>query len=223
LKLKGVVFDFDGVIADTEGLQKEKWDIILKLFGISISDEEYIREYCGKSSATEIPQLLKKKYGNEIPYTWEELARRASEVLKDLFRTKEIKLLSGAKEALEFFKQKGFKMAVCSAKDPEELEMKLRGAKLLEWFPPEYRSTQSEAGGKPKPFPDMYKLACQRLKLFPSECIAFEDTSAGVESAVKAGLYVVAMPNKWSKTHDFSMAHRIVWGGWPEFLTDPRL
>jgi len=201
----------------------EKWNILLKPFGIEISLEEYIQDYCGKSSATEIPQLLKKKYGDKIPYKEEELGEKAGEILKNLFETREIELMPGAEDALKFFYGRGFKMALCSAKDPEELEMKLRRAKLLNWFPPESRSTQSEAGGQGKPHPAMYKLAVERLGLTPQECIAFEDTSVGVESAVRAELYVIAMPNKYSEKQDFSQANRVIRGGWPSFLKDPQI
>lgn len=69
--------------------------------------------------------------------------------------------MPGALEALLFFKNKGLKIGVCSAKDPTELEMKLQAVGLAEWFPPKYRSTQEEAGGFPKPHPAMYQLACQ--------------------------------------------------------------
>jgi beta-phosphoglucomutase-like phosphatase (HAD superfamily) len=223
-KFKGVVFDFDGVLADTEGLQMEKWHILLSRYGITISLEEYIREYCGKSSATEIPELLKKRYGERIPYPAKELGELASEILENLFKTQRIELMPGARDALRFFRQKGFKMAVCSAKNPSELEMKLKGAKLLDWFPPENRSTQSEAGGLPKPDPAMYQLAVKRLGLKPEECIAFEDTSDGVKSAARAGLYVIAMRNKWTRGHDYSSANRVIEkGGWIEFLKNPQI
>lgn len=60
MKIEGVVFDFDGVLGDTEVLQYKKWNILLEPYGITIGKEEYIRLYCGKSSATEIPALLKE-------------------------------------------------------------------------------------------------------------------------------------------------------------------
>lgn len=218
---KGVVLDFDGVLADTKGLQYEKWNIALKPFKIEISKEKYISRYCGKSSATEIPELLKKEYP-QITLSENELAKKVSEILKELFK-KKAKLMPGALEALKWFKQQGFKMAVCSGKDPAELEMKLQSVGIAEWFPSENRSTQSEAGGLPKPHPAMYELAVKRLGLLPNQCVAFEDTHAGVESAVSAGLYVVAMPNEWSRGQNFSRAHRIIQGGWPVFLANPKI
>ena len=220
-EFEGVVLDFDGVLGDTEGLQYEKWNILLEPFGVEISEEEYISQYCGKSSATEIPRLLKREY-HEITLSEDELAKKASEVLEELFGRK-ARLMTGTLEALEWFEQRGFKMAVCSAKNPVELKMKLSSVGLSEWFPSENRSTQSEAGGLAKPHPAMYTLACERLGIEAANCIAFEDTSAGVKSASDAGLYVVALPNKWSRGQDFTQANRLIQGGWTAFLADPRI
>lgn len=217
-KKKGIIYDFDGIIADTEGLQMEKWNILLKPFGIQISLEEYIQEYCGKSSATEIPLLLKKRHGDKIPFTPEEIGKKAGAILEELFKTREVKLMPDAKRAILFLTS--LKQAVCSAANPEELEMKLSGAGINGYFNKKYRSTQSEAGGFGKPHPAMYRLAVKRLGLTPEQCIAFEDTSAGVQSAAEAGLFVIAMPNIYTKDQDFSMADVVIQGGWPALLQE---
>jgi len=220
-KIEGIVFDFDGIIGDTEGLQMEKWNILLEPFGIQISLEEYIKEYCGKPSATEIPLLLKKKYGDKIPLIPEEIGKQAGIILESLFKTQGIKLMPDAKKAILFFIS--FKLSVCSYNDPKELEMKLSSVDVSSLFPKNYRSTFSEAGYRPKPHPAMYRLAIKRLGLKPEKCIAFEDTSVGVQSAAKAGLFVVAMPNVYSERQDFSAADVVIRGGWPAFLKEIHL
>lgn len=215
---KGIVFDFDGIIGDTEGLQMEKWNILLKPFGIQISLKEYVQEYCGKSSSTEIPLLLKKRHGDKIPLTSVDLGKQAGIILEKLFTTREVKLMPDAKKAILFFIV--LKEGVCSAKDQDELEMKLSNAGVSKCFPKIYRATQSEAGGFAKPHPAMYLLATRKLGLAPEQCIAFEDTSAGVQSAAKAGLFVIAMPNIYSEGQDFSEADLIIHGGWPALLQE---
>lgn len=215
-KKRVVILDFDGVIGDTEGLHFKKWNILLKPFKINISEEEYKKEYCGKSSSTEIPRLLKKKYP-QITLSEKEIADKASEILKKLFK-KEAKLMPGAFEALNWFRTHGFKMAVCSGRDPEELEVKLSAVGLSAWFPPQNRATEIEANGLGKPHPAMYKLILERLNLDAKDCVAIEDTESGVKSAKNAGLYIIALPNEFTKEHDFSLANRIIYGGWYEFL-----
>jgi len=61
-----------------------------------------------------------------------------------------------------------------------------------------------EGTNKPKPY--IYQLAADRLAVKPQECLVFEDTSAGVISAADAGMDVIAVPNEFTKEHDFSRA-----------------
>jgi beta-phosphoglucomutase-like phosphatase (HAD superfamily) len=98
--------------------------------------------------------------------------------------------------------------------------MKLSSVGLSDFFSKEYRITEIDAGF-PKPNPAMYELAVKRLKLEAKECIAFEETSAGIASAKGANLFVIALPNKFTVNQDFSEADIIIKGGWPEFLKNP--
>lgn len=214
--IKGVVFDFDGVLADTEKLQYEKWNLVLKKFGIKISKEEYIKHYCGKSSKNEIPRLLKERYN--IPIDEEDIAKRAQEHLKILFKNK-AKIMPYALKAIKTISKK-YKIAIASGENDEQLEMKLRSVKLEKLFPPEVRSTEEKAG-RGKPFPDMYIFATKLIGLSPLECVAFEDTEKGIKAAKSAGLFVIALPNDFTKNQDFSEADRVVFGGWKEFLKNP--
>ena len=61
-----------------------------------------------------------------------------------------------------------------------------------------------------KPAPDCYLLAAQRLGLAPAQCVAIEDTQAGVTSAVAAGMACVAVPHALSRHQDFSRASAVV-------------
>jgi len=216
-RIHGVVFDFDGVLGDTEELQFRKWNLVLKEYGVLITEEEYINNYCGKSSKTEIPELLLKKYP-QIPLSQDELVERTQRELRTLFET-EAKLVPGALEALRKISAK-YKIAICSGENSEQLKMKLDSVRLGEFFSEEVRSDQEKAG-KGKPDPAMYILAVKLLGLTPEECVAIEDTASGVISAVTTGLFTIALPNKWTVTQNLSMAERIVTRGWEEFLRDP--
>jgi len=218
MKYKGIVFDFDGTLADSEGLQKKKWDIVLAPFDIQISEEEYINNYCGRSSSDEIPMLLKKKYPL-ITYSVGELARAVNDVLEELFANEKIELRPGVLEVIKFFNDKGVKMTVCSGKDVEELVLKLKAAGLEQYFDKEKLSSQKEAGGMGKPDPAMYLYACQQLDLKPEECLSFEDMAVGARSAKGAGLYVVGLPSRYSQKEELEKTVDLfLEGGFPEFL-----
>ena len=106
--LKAVIFDFDGVLGNTEHIQKEKWDIILKPYKIAISDQEYGRAYSGKSSTSEIPRLLKENYP-QITCSAEDLARDALAELKRLFPLSKIDLMPKTLDMLRFVKEQSLR------------------------------------------------------------------------------------------------------------------
>lgn len=215
--LKAVIFDFDGVLGNTEHIQKKKWDILLKPFGIEISDEEYGVLYSGKSSTSEIPGLLVERYP-KITYSAEELGKAAARVLKKLFPASAIELMPETLEILRCIKDKSLKMAVCSGKSPVELAMKLDKTGLSDWFSDQYRVTQADAGQKGKPDPGMCLKALERLGVSAHEAIVFEDTASGVLAANRAGIKVVALPNYYSRQHNFELADLVLQNGWSEVM-----
>jgi len=215
--LKAIILDFDGVLGNTEHIQKKKWDILLEPFGIEISDEEYGKYYSGKSSTSEIPGLLVERYP-QITYSAEELANAAALELKKLFSASTIDLMPGTLEMLHFANDKSLLMAVCSGKSPVELAMKLDKTGLSDWFPEQYRVTQADAGHKGKPDPGMYLVALERLKVSADEAIVFEDTASGVLAAKRAGVKVVALPNYYSYQHNFEEADLVLQNGWADVM-----
>ena len=217
--LKAVIFDFDGILADAEHIQKKKWDIVLKPYKIKISEEEYARFYAGKSSTSVIPGLLKEKYP-QITCSAEELAQAALTEVKKIFPLSKIKLMPMTLKMLEFVKQQSLKMAVCSGKTLVETAMKLEKTGLSDWFPVAHRVSQADADFKGKPDPGMYLCALNKLGVSADEALVFEDSEAGVVAAKTAGIKVVALPSRYSREHDFAQADLIYWNGWPEVLKE---
>lgn len=122
------------------------------------------------------------------------------------FKTEKISLMPYAKEAVELFKSNGLKIALASGSPWKEVMLKLRNTSLSGLFPLVITGSDVERG---KPYPDIYLLASKRLGLRPSECISFEDTQAGVESAKAAGLKCFAIPCEYTRQQDFSKADGI--------------
>ena len=65
--------------------------------------------------------------------------------------------------------------------------------------------------GKNKPKPYIYNEVSKRLNIVPSHCVVFEDTQAGIEAAVQAGMVAVAVPNEYRFKQDFSKATKVIW------------
>lgn len=62
----------------------------------------------------------------------------------------------------------------------------------------------------PKPHPDIYFKTAEKLNVLPNQCVVVEDSETGVEAGKRAGMYVLAVPNKYTKSQDFSKADRVI-------------
>lgn len=199
---KGAIFDLDGVLVDTEYYQWQGWVEVLKPFGISLSKEGYFN-YAGKRGDI-IEYELIKKYNLNIDKG--SLTNKKESMLLEWFSSKKLELMPFAREFVEFFINKKFKIAICSGSPKNEVISKLKNIDLYSLFEIIIAGSDVERG---KPFPDIYIHAIKQLKLKPYECIAFEDTQYGVESAKSAGLYVIAIPGEFSIKQDFSRADKV--------------
>ncbi len=202
MKIKGAIFDLDGTLLETESYQWKGWVEALNEHGVALSKEGY-RKFAGKSGKI-IAEELAIKHGLKIEprLLWEEKEKR----IKRWFATEQLKHLHHAKESLEFFKSKGMKIALASSGSMHEIGLKLKRAGLEHLFD---AVVSREDVRQSKPHPDIYLEAAKRIGCKPEECIAFEDTQSGVESANGAGITCFAIPNEFTSGQDFSKADGI--------------
>jgi len=201
-KIKGVIFDLDGVLVDTEYYQSQAWIEVLRTYNISLSRGDCFH-YKGKSGEV-IEAELKKKYRLNIKKG--ELRHKRDELILKFFKKEKIKLMPYSKIALNFFSRKYKKIAIASTGFKDEVILKLKKSGLFHYFSTIVSRDEVKRG---KPYPDIYLLAVKKLKLKPKECLAFEDTQYGLESAKSAGLTCFAIPSEFSKKQDFSKADKI--------------
>lgn len=177
--LKGAVFDVDGILVDTEGLQWRGWIKVLKPLGVTLSKEKYF-DYAGKSVEVIAGELI-KDYNLDVPEGF--LIKGKERAVLESFQAG-LELIPYAREAVEFFIKKGMKVASAGGARRKENVLKLRKAGLFRLFPVIVSGVGDVKRGKP--YPDIYLLAAKRLGLKPGECVAFEDTEYGVEAAKSA-------------------------------------
>lgn len=201
MKIEGVVFDLDGTLTDTEGLQYLGWVEVLKPYGVTFTKEDYFG-YAGRQRI-KIDAALCKKYKLNIPSGT--LARAKEQLLDEWFSTKKLPLMEGALEMIKLLPKKGIKIAVLSNCRRQKLLLKLRRSGLERYF--KIRVSLDDVA-RAKPHPDLFLYACKKLGLKPGQCLAFEDTQAGVESAKAAGLTCFAVPNEYTKGQSFAKADR---------------
>ena len=199
-KVKGIVFDVDGLLVDTEDYQWKGWVEVLKPFGLTITREEYF-QYAGKTGSI-IEDEFVRKHGLKIKRG--SLVAEKEKLLIDWFESENLRPMTYAVEAVQILAGlPDVKFAVASGSPEYEIKLKLRKAGLSKFFSI-YASIDDVKRGKP--FPDIYLEAVRKIGLKPEECLSFEDTQYGLWAAKSAGLICLAVPSEFCLKQDFSKA-----------------
>ncbi len=209
MTLKAVLFDFNGVIIKDEAIHQQLIEEVLIAENLRPSPQEY-REIClGRSDRICITELLKRR-GRIVTesYLNQLLARKAQSYQQQLAKLDKLPVYPGLEDLIFKIRVAKLPMGVVSGALRCEVELVLERAQLAQYF------TVIVAGDDlnvSKPEPDGYLLAVERLnQQYPelnaqaADCLAIEDTPAGIEAAKRAGMQVVGVAN----TYPFHMLQR---------------
>jgi beta-phosphoglucomutase len=197
--LKGILFDSDGVLVDSEEIYFRVVRDTFQNFGIEISNKEYVRIWMIEQSTT--PGAI-KDYGLES--TVEEVRALKSKYLKDYII--DLQMMPGALDLLERYYGE-YPFGVVSSANRKELKTKLGKFGLMGYFK---ISVSGDDVREIKPKPEPYQKACSLLGLKPRNVLVIEDNPSGVKSAKDAGCKVIARPDGFTKDLDFSLADKII-------------
>jgi putative hydrolase of the HAD superfamily len=203
MNIKALIFDFDGLLVDTETPQLLVWQEIYRSYGAQLLLEEWVRCLGTSADAFDIPADLRSKA--DVPINDDELL--------DYFKTRsneaiwQEKLRPGIAALLQQAQQKNLRMAIASSSNREWVQSGLARLDASQFFPV---LCTSEDVARVKPDPELYLLALNRLQVDASQAIVFEDSPNGILAAKAAGLTCVAYPNPTSSHLDISPADLIV-------------
>jgi HAD superfamily hydrolase (TIGR01509 family) len=196
----GVIFDFDGVVIDSEGLWKRAACEILAEFGHTVTAEEYAIGWIANGQG---PEAAVEKY--KLPMTAAEFRTRRAPIVERLVLN-EAELIPGARAALERLSAR-YPVALATNSVAAIVGPVLDKYDLRRFFK---ELLTRERYAKAKPEPDAFLAAAAALGLPPARCVVIEDAERGVLAARRAGTKCVAVPNAWTKWLDFSQADRVV-------------
>ena len=191
-KLEAVLWDMDGVIADTGTYHLQAWQVVFSERGFNYSDEDFRRNF-GQRNDT----IIKKVTGGSLSQAEvEAIAAEKEEVYRQRV-ARNIKPLPGAVELIKSLKGHGIKMAIASSAPLENVQLIIRGLDIADYFQAIVWGREVTEG---KPSPQVFLLAAKRLKIEPANCVVIEDAVAGVTAAKRAGMKCVAVTNTRPRT-----------------------
>lgn len=196
--LRGIIFDHDGTIVDTEVQHYQVWRELLVPLGHHLSHADYLREHNGVPTIGSARRLIERY---QLDMTPEHLCHIKEKKLAELDEVPQ--LMPGARNILQFLRRLGVPMAIATGARQSEVERNLRNHQLHQVFQAVCSSCEVKRN---KPAPDVYLLAAAKLNLAPAECLAVEDTPTGMQAALAAGMPCVVIPSAHVETDDFTAA-----------------
>ena len=187
-EIRAVVFDMDGLMLDTEPIYKAAWQAASAELGHDLADEFYA-QFVGRPN-DDCERLLFERFGPEFPFDrfrarWRELWD--ADAAANGIRTK-----PGLIELLTLLETLKIPFAIATSSEAAETDFCLRAAGLDGRFPVRVTRDQIAHG---KPAPDIYLEAARRLQIDPAQCVALEDSEAGILSASRAGMVPLLIPD----------------------------
>ena len=197
--ISAVIFDLDGLLADTECLHCRAYQTALREYGIELEDSEYAEHWVrfGKGIADWLA-------GRGLTLDPHVLRLRKAKHYLDLLALS-LRPMDGALELLEFLSGKS-KLALASSSYRDAIDGVLGGLGIGHFFEVVVSGLDV---AKVKPAPDIFLKAAADLRVEPAQCLVFEDAEKGVVAAHRAGMRCIAVPNAYTKHHDFSKATKI--------------
>ena len=183
MTVKCIIFDCDGTLVDSERLTNEVIAEMANELGIDITGEEATKMFGGKTLDAVIYGMRELSQG-DIPKDW---LPRLIQKVSDAYKT-DLLPMDGIKELLD---NVSVPVCVASNGDPRHVNGSLKLTGLSKYFG-ENIFTASMVGA-PKPAPDLFLYAANKMNFKPKECVVIEDSVPGVTAAVRANIKVYGL------------------------------
>ena len=202
--IRAVVFDFDGVLADSEPLHLRAYQKVLDPIGITMTRDEYYANYLGYDDEGVLTRIA-QAHGIRIDVPQiAALIEEKTRVFDELIGAGEM-LYPAARACVERLAAR-FPLGIASGALRHEIEAILRAGQLDRHFGFIVASGDTPEG---KPAPDPYRRAAELHGVPPSGCLAIEDSRWGIESAKSAGLWCIGITNTYPR-QELAVADHVI-------------
>ncbi|MDR3140153.1 MAG: HAD family phosphatase [Tannerellaceae bacterium] len=178
--MKTVLFDFDGVLVDTEPIYDIFWNEAGKRYNTGIEN------FAGIIKGTTLPDIIASHFNDRTEEEIQTIIRESTAYEKNM----PLPAMPGSMEFLHLLKKRRVTMGLVTSSDREKIERAIALYQLDRIFSAIVTSDRITKG---KPDPMCYLLAASDLNVSPGDCLVFEDSFAGIQAATEAGMQVIAL------------------------------
>jgi HAD superfamily hydrolase (TIGR01509 family) len=203
--VRAVIFDLDGVIADSEPISGKSTAMVLRKRGIRLTDEER-RLAFGRRSPDIFRDVLRargKKFSSDDIET---MVEEKNAIMLGLMKGN-LKAIPHSIRLVKLLLEKGIKLALATSSHEKKMEMEVEELGIKEPFSVIVTGSDVSKG---KPDPEIFLLAARRLGVKPAECAVIEDSAFGVQAAKRAGMFAIGFASRNSPGQDLSVADVVV-------------
>jgi HAD superfamily hydrolase (TIGR01509 family) len=210
--IEAVLFDLDGLVADTEDLHLEAYLTMTRHMGIS-PPREYLLSLFGAATKENVLKIMKKF--DVMEYGFDEMLKLRYDSYHDLVKTTPLYPMEGVEACIEKIAKTNLKRALVTSSMKEHAVTVLENiskrfkkpCNLIDFFNVMVFGSEIK---NLKPEPDIYNEAATRITIKPEKCVVLEDSESGVIAAKKAGMSVIAVPNVHTLNQNFDLADMVV-------------
>ncbi len=210
-RLRAIIFDFNGVIADDETPHFLTFQQALQEDGLTLTKEDYYGAYLGMDERNCATALVESVIGTQDPVRIQRILERKAALFRDYTATHKPQLFPGAAEFVKLAGQR-YRLAIASGGRREQIDFALRDTPIVKDFAVIASAEDTSIG---KPDPAIYHVALSQINrleprpqppISPEECLVIEDSLAGIRSAKAAGMPVIGLattypPERLSEAH----------------------
>ena len=197
--LKSLIFDFDGLILDTETPEYLIWQSIYREHGYELPAHEMDKIVGGYGIANfDAAQHLTNLAQGQL----DAVSLRARHRFESGQAIESSHILPGVENTIREAKKLGLTLAIASSSPHSWVDSHAKRLGIFDYFD-KIICADDVAPGRTKPYPDLYLLALDRLKVRKNEAVVFEDSPNGVKAAQSAGIFVVLVTNPTTSSLPF--------------------